>query len=94
MAGNFDIEEIAKLASIKLNKKELEKLSTDLAVILEHVEALSSLDLSDLDTTIHPLGVHLQLREDVIEDGLTHEESIHNAPEEKDGYFKVPPSLE
>ena len=94
MPEDFNIQEIAKLASIELNKNELKRLRKELEIILEHVEALSNIKLSDSDITIHPLGVDLTLREDNVEEGLSHEESISNAPEIKDGYFKVPPSMD
>ena len=94
MSEDFDIQEIAKLASIELNGDEVKKLSKDLGIILKHVEALSTLKLDASDITIHPLGIDVTLREDNAEAGLTHDESISNAPEEKDGYFKVPPSMD
>ena len=94
MPEDFDIQEIAKLASIELNGDEVKKLSEDLGTILKHVEALSNLKLDASDITIHPLGIDLTLREDNVEEGLTLDESISNAPEEKDWYFKVPPSMD
>ena len=94
MSGNFDIQEIAKLASIELNKDELKRLRKELEVILEHVEALSNIKLGDSDITIHPLGIDLTLREDNVEEGLSHDESISNAPDRKGGYFKIPSSME
>jgi aspartyl-tRNA(Asn)/glutamyl-tRNA(Gln) amidotransferase subunit C len=94
MSGNFNIQEVAKLALIKLNQGEVEKLSKDLEIILEHVDTLSKLEIDDSEVSIHPLGIDLILREDQIEDGLSHDESISNAPEKQDGYFKVPPAME
>jgi len=94
MSKKFDIQEIAKLASIELNENEVKSLTEDLGIILEHVETLSNLELNDSDITIHPLGIELTLREDEVEEGLSHEESISNAPEESEGHFKVPPSMD
>ena len=94
MPEDFNIQEIAKLASIELNKNELKRLRKELEIILEHVEALSNIKLSDSDIRIHPLGVDLTLREDNVEEGLSHDESISNAPDIKDGCFKVPPSMD
>ena len=42
MSEKFDIANIAKLASISLSDDEKQKLSSDLSVILEHVQALSN----------------------------------------------------
>ena len=94
MSQDFNIQEVAKLALIKLNHDEIKKLSKDLGIILEHVDALSKLVIDDSEVTIHPLGIDLTLREDEVEDGLSHDESINNAPDKQDGFFKVPPSME
>ena len=45
MSEKFDISNIAKLASVSLSDDEKQKLSSDLSVILEHVQALSNLEL-------------------------------------------------
>ena len=94
MSKDFNIQEIAKLALIELNSEEQSKLSKDLSIILEHVDALSSLSIDDSNLRIHPLGIELELREDTAEEGLSHEESMKNAPDDKDGFFQVPPSMD
>ena len=94
--SDFDIKNIAKLASIKLSEDEQEKLTNDLSIILEHVQALSSLELDTNieDVFIHPLEKELKLVEDNENDSLTHDEALSNAPESKNGRFVVPPSME
>ena len=60
--SDFDIKNIAKLASINLSAEEQEKLTNDLSIILEHVQALSSLELDTNieDVFIHPLEKELK----------------------------------
>jgi aspartyl/glutamyl-tRNA(Asn/Gln) amidotransferase C subunit len=56
MSDDFNIQNIAKLASINLSEEEQSKLSNDLSVILEHVQALSDLSLDEVgEIFIHPL---------------------------------------
>ena len=96
--------ELQKIDSRLLNIEELrgdlpirvEKLTNDLSIILEHVQALSSLELDTNieDVFIHPLEKELKLVEDIEIDSLTHDEALSNAPESKDGKFVVPPSME
>ena len=43
MSNEFNIKNIAKLASINLSDQEQDSLSNDLSIILEHVNALSDL---------------------------------------------------
>ena len=96
VSKDFDIQNIAKLASINLSEDEQEKLAKDLSIILEHVKALSDLELNteQKEIYIHPLGKELELQEDELVESLTHEEALSNAPESKDGKFVVPPSME
>ena len=96
MSNQFDIDNVSKLASIELEETEKNKLSQDLSIILEHVQAISNLefDISVDEVFIHPLEKQLNLQEDVVEEFLTHEEALSNAPESKDGKFVVPPSMD
>ena len=96
VSKDFDIQNIAKLASINLSEDEQEKLANDLSIILDHVKALSDLELNTKQNEIyiHPLEKELELQEDELVESLTHEEALSNAPESKDGKFVVPPSME
>ena len=96
VSKDFDIKNIAKLASINLSEEEQEKLDKDLSIILEHVKALSDLKLNteQNEIYIHPLEKELELQEDEFVESLTHEEALSNAPDSKDGKFVVPPSME
>ena len=96
MSNDFNIKNIAKLASINLSEEEQESLSNDLNIILEHVNALSNLKLNSdqQEIYIHPLEKELVLQEDEVVESLTHEEALSNAPKSKDGKFVVPPSME
>ncbi len=96
MSNDFNIKNIAKLASINLSEEEQESLSNDLNIILEHVNALSNLKLNSdqQEIYIHPLEKELVLQEDEVVESLTHDEAISNAPKSEDGKFVVPPSME
>ena len=96
MSNDFNIKNIAKLASINLSEEEQESLSNDLNLILEHVNALSNLKLNSdqQEIYIHPLEKELVLQEDEVVESLTHDEAISNAPKSEDGKFVVPPSME
>ena len=96
MSNEFNIKNIAKLASINLSEEEQESLSNDLNIILEHVNALSNLKLNSdqQEIYIHPLEKELVLQEDEVVESLTHDEAISNAPKSEDGKFVVPPSME
>lgn len=94
MTDKIDIKNVAKLAALKLNEDEQQQLEKDLSMIIEHFAALSEMDLPDDKISIHPLGMSLNLAEDIASKSLTHEEALSNAPNSKDGQFVVPPSLD
>ena len=94
MKKDIDIKSVAKLAAINLSEHEEKKLEKDLNIILEHVEALSKMNIDDEEISIHPLGEILNLREDISSEFLTHDEAMSNSPETEDGHFVVPPSLD
>ena len=75
MSNDFNIKNIAKLASINLSEEEQESLSNDLNIILEHVNALSNLKLNSdqQEIYIHPLEKELVLQEDEVVESLTHD---------------------
>ncbi len=94
MKKDIDIRSVAKLAAIKLTDADEKKFEKDLNIILEHVDALSKMNIEDEEINIHPLGEKLNLREDVSSEFLTHDEAMRNSPETEDGHFVVPPSLD
>ena len=55
LSKDFDIKNIAKLASINLSEDEQKELDNDLSIILEHVKALSDLKL---DTEQKEIFIH------------------------------------
>ncbi len=87
------VEHVAKLARLELSQADLERYSIELSRILELVETLSQLDLSqvDVDMTVESPPV---LREDGVQPGISRETLLKNAPVEEDGFFRVPKILE
>ena len=94
MSDKIDIKNVAKLAALKLTKNEQEQLEKDLSMIIDHFAALSEMDLPNDKISIHPLGMSLNLSEDIASKSLTHDEALSNAPDSKDGQYVVPPSLD
>ena len=56
MKKDIDIKSVAKLAAIKLTDVDEKKFEKDLNIILEHVDALSKMNIEDEEINIHPLG--------------------------------------
>jgi len=54
------------------------------------VDASDELELDDVEVMAHAVPLHNVFREDETKPSLDHDLALSNAPEEEDGYFKVP----
>lgn len=89
-----DVRHVAKLSRLNLTAAEEETMTEQLNAILHYAEKLNELDTEQVEATTHVLHVSNVMREDEVRPSLTHEQVMHNAPEEEDGQFKVPAVLE
>jgi aspartyl-tRNA(Asn)/glutamyl-tRNA(Gln) amidotransferase subunit C len=87
-----DVLHVARLANLSLSDEEVGRISEQLSGILGHVEALSSLDLSDVPPTAHALDVENVTRDDRSRPSWPRDEVLSNAPAPQDGAFRVPPT--
>ena len=85
-----DIEHIAKLAKLKFNDDEIDKLTPQLNRILQYVEKLNELDTENVEPLSHPVANINVFREDILKESIPTKEALKNAPQKDDKYFKVP----
>ena len=88
------VDHVARLARLALSEEERERMSAELAVILEHAEKIQALDLNGVEPTAHAVKLANVLREDEAKPSLSQEDALANAPEAEDGRFKVPRIVE
>jgi aspartyl-tRNA(Asn)/glutamyl-tRNA(Gln) amidotransferase subunit C len=81
---------VAKLARLKLTDDEVEQMSGELSTILDHIEKIGELDLSDVPPTSHVVELENVLREDVPRPSLPREKALEQAPDRTDEGFRVP----
>lgn len=86
-----EVEHIADLARLCLTQEEKRKFAEQLSDILGYAARLESVNTDQIPPTANVLNMVSRLREDHPRPGLTQDEVLHNAPETKDGQFKVPP---
>jgi len=77
---NLDVRDVARLARIELTDEEATTFQSQLGRVLEYVEQLKTLDVSNVEPTAHANPVFNVLREDVSHPGLTREAALANAP--------------
>jgi len=87
--GVTEVLRVAKLARIGLSDEEAARLAVELGEIVGFVEQLQAVDITDVAPTDQVTGLVDVWREDVVKPGLSREELLANAPEQKDGYIVV-----
>jgi len=82
------------LARIDLSDAELDKMSGELAVILESVARVNEVATDDVPPTSHPLPMTNVTRPDVVRPSLSAEEVLSAAPATDRERFSVPRMLD
>ena len=85
-----DVLHIAELADLALTPEEIERLTRDLAAVLQHVAQLEELDTSGVELTLHIGSAQMPLRPDQLRPGLSQEAALAGAPRIGPGAFAVP----
>ena len=80
---------MAELARINLEPAEIATFESQLGHVLEHVEKLNQLDVTDVEPTAHSFPTYNVFREDQLRSGLTREAALANAPCQAQGLFIV-----
>jgi aspartyl-tRNA(Asn)/glutamyl-tRNA(Gln) amidotransferase subunit C len=88
-----EVLKIANLARLELSEAEVGKYGDQLSAILEYVEMLNKLDVSNIEPTAHAVMVPTPFRADEVVNDTTREKSLANAPDREDTFFKVPKVL-
>jgi aspartyl-tRNA(Asn)/glutamyl-tRNA(Gln) amidotransferase subunit C len=89
-----EVEHIAQLARLELTDAEKEQYRQQLSAILDHVARLQELDTTGILPTASVLQSTVRLRPDEPTAGLSTEQVLANAPEQRKDQFQVPPVLE
>ena len=89
-----DVEHVASLARLLLDDSEIEQLTSELSVILDHADDVAALDLTGVTPTAHPLPLVNVLRADEVRPTLDRDEVLAAAPAVEDGRFRVPRILD
>ena len=88
------IEYVGILAKLKLSGEEKEQAKEDMQKMLDYIDKLDELDTSGVEPMSHVFPVHNIFREDVVTNGDDREAMLENAPEQKDGQYQVPKTVE
>ena len=88
------IKYLEELSRLTLTKEEETKAKEDLTKILGYIDTLNELDTDDTEAMSHPFSYTNNFREDETKPSTDRETILKNAPQQKDGCFKVPTTVE
>ena len=88
------IEYVGILAKLELSDEEKEQAKKDMGDMLAYIDKLNELDTTSVEPMSHVFPLNNVFREDVVVNGDDSENILKNAPEEKDGSFAVPKTVD
>ena len=88
------IEYVGILAKLELSDEEKEAAKSDMGRMLDYIDKLNALDTNGVEPMSHIFPVHNVFREDVVTNGDDRDNMLANAPEERDGQYQVPKTVE
>ena len=88
------VKRVANLARIHVTNEELEPLANELSTIIEFMQQLNAVDVSDVEPLTSVTPMELNLREDIVTDGKKPDEILMNSVNHKEGFFAVPKVIE
>ena len=88
------IEYVGILAKLELSEEEKEQAKRDMETMLDYIDTLNELDTEGIEPMSHVFPIHNVFREDVVVNGDDRENMLANAPEQKDGCYKVPKTFD
>jgi aspartyl-tRNA(Asn)/glutamyl-tRNA(Gln) amidotransferase subunit C len=86
----IDIRHVATLARLALTDDEVERFGSQLGDLLEHVNVLAKLDVSDVSATAQVVESRNVEREDEVRPSLDRETVLAQAPQRQGAFFRVP----
>ncbi len=90
MISREEVEHVARLARLRFDEAETERLQGELSRIIDYINQLQELDLTGVPATAHAVSVSNVFRADEEQPCLTQAEALANAPAVERGHFLVP----
>lgn len=85
-----EIENLAKLARLRLTEADINGLYKDLNAILAYFDQLRTVDVTGVEPMIHAVKGDNLLEDDVPHESLPRDVVLRDAPDRTDGYFRLP----
>jgi aspartyl-tRNA(Asn)/glutamyl-tRNA(Gln) amidotransferase subunit C len=90
MIDRDQVLHVARLARLRLDEEEVERMSRELSTILDHIEKIEELDLDGVEPTSHVIDVQNVLRADEPRPSYPRDRVLEPAPDATPEGFRVP----
>jgi len=90
MIDRDEVLHVARLARLKLTSEEVERMARELSGVLDHIEAISGLDLEGVEPTSRVVELENVMRADEPRPSLPLERALESAPDAAAAGFRVP----
>ena len=87
------VVKVSRLARLSLTPEQAEKMTAQLAGMLEHFRDIDALDLANVEPMTQPYPLKNVMREDVEAKSLDRQEVLDQAPAAESGRCRVPPTI-
>lgn len=84
------VEHVAKLARLALSAEEKKLYAEQLGKIIDYFDELKAVNTDGVEPMAHALNIVNVLRDDVVKTPPGRDILLKNAPDQENGYFKVP----
>jgi len=89
-----EVAKVATLARLALSDTELETVTRQMDAVLGYVDKLNELNTDGILPTAHAVPMANAFRADEVRPSLTVESALSNAPDRREGTFRVPKVIE
>ena len=87
------VQKVSLLARLQLSETELDKMTSQLGLIVDYMALLSQLDTDSVAPMAHAVEVVNVFREDEVRPSLPRDEALANAPQHDGECYRVPAVL-
>jgi len=88
------IEHVSILAKLDLTETEQIQAGADIEQMLDYIDKLKELDTAEIEPMPHIFPVRNVFREDEVVNADASEAMLRNAPNQSDGQYQVPKTVE
>ena len=88
------IEYVGILAKLDLSDEEKEAAKKDMGSMLDYIDKLNELDTTGVEPMSHVFPVNNVFRDDIVTNGDDRDNILKNSPENRNGSFVVPRTVD